>query len=79
MINWILSILGAIAGFLMRTLWQSVKDLQESDKNIVSKIYEVDKLVAGQYVRRDELTSQMAAMFKKLDRIEDKLDHKVDK
>lgn len=79
MINWILSILGAVAGFLIKTLWQSVQDLQESDKNIVSKIYEVDKLVAGQYVRRDELTAQMVAMFKKLDRIEDKLDHKADK
>lgn len=79
MINWILSILGAIAGFLIKTLWQSVKDLQESDKNIVSKIYEVDKLVAGHYVKRDELTSQMIAIFKKLDRIEDKLNHKADK
>lgn len=79
MINWALSILSAIAGFLLKTLWNSVKELQESDQNIVSKIYEVDKLVAGEYVRRDELTSQMVAMFKKLDRIEDKLDHKVDK
>lgn len=65
--------------FFMRNAWQSVKELRDSDINITNKVHEIDTLVAGSYLKRDEWASHMSELFKKLDRIEDKLDQKVDK
>jgi hypothetical protein len=79
MINWILGAFGALIGFLLNSMWQAVKDLQTGDKELMKKVSEIEVLVAGAYVKKDELTSCVTALFTKLDRIEDKLDSKVDK
>lgn len=68
-----------VLGFLLKTVWQAVKDLQASDKQIVDKVNSIEVLVAGQYVKQDEFNRLSDAMFKKLDRIEGKLDAKADK
>ena len=78
-INWALGILSMLGGFLLNAVWQSVKDLQEADKKLAEKVASVDKLVAGDYVRRDEFQDMTKALFSKLDRIEDKVDRKIDK
>lgn len=78
-INWLLAGFGALIGFLLNAVWQAVKDLQETDKSLASKVAEIEVLVAGAYVRKDEFTQSVNALFSKLDRIEDKLDKKVDK
>ena len=78
-INWLLAGLGGLIGFLLNAVWQAVKDLQEADKALASKVAEIEVLVAGAYVRKDEFTQSVNALFAKLDRIEDKLDKKVDK
>lgn len=78
-INWILGLFGMILGFMLKTVWQSVKDLQTSDKQLVDKINAIEVLVAGQYVKQDEFNRLSDAIFKKLDRIEEKLDKKEDK
>lgn len=78
-INWLLAGFGALIGFLLNAVWQAVKDLQSSDKELASKVAEIEVLVAGAYVRKDEFTHSVNALFAKLDRIEDKLDKKVDK
>lgn len=78
-INWLLAGFGALIGFLLNAVWQAVKDLQEADKALVSKVAEIEVLVAGAYVRKDEFARSVNALFAKLDRIEDKLDKKMDK
>lgn len=78
-INWLLAGFGALIGFLLNAVWQAVKDLQSADKELASKVAEIEVLVAGAYVRKDEFTHSVNALFAKLDRIEDKLDKKVDK
>ncbi len=78
-INWLLAGFGALIGFLLNAVWQAVKDLQEADKSLANKVAEIEVLVAGAYVRKDEFTQSVNALFAKLDRIEDKLDKKVDK
>ena len=77
--NWVLSALGALLGFLLRTVWQAVKDLQDADKELAEKVSTIETLVAGQYVTRTEHQATIAALFSKLDRIEDKIDNKADK
>lgn len=78
-INWLLAGFGALIGFLLNAVWQAVKDLQTADKELAGKVAEIEVLVAGAYVRKDEFTQSVNALFAKLDRIEDKLDKKVDK
>ena len=78
-INWLLASFGALIGFLLNAVWQAVKDLQNADKQLASKVAEIEVLVEGAYVRKDEFAQSVNALFAKLDRIEDKLDKKVDK
>lgn len=78
-INWVLAGFGGLVGFLLNSVWQAVKDLQTADKELATKVSEIEVLVAGAYVKKDELTSSVNALFAKLDRIEDKIDKKADK
>lgn len=78
-INWAFGLLSLLIGFLLRSVWQAVRDLQESDKKIVEKVNSIEVLVAGGYVPKSEFDKRVDALFDKLDRIEDKLDKKEDK
>lgn len=78
-INWLLAGFGALIGFLLNAVWQAVKDLQAADKVLAEKVGGIEVLVAGAYVKKDEFAHTIEALFKKLDKIEDKLDKKADK
>lgn len=78
-INWLLASFGALIGFLLNAVWQAVKDLQTADKALAEKVGNIEVLVAGAYVKKDEFTQAITALFAKLDKIEDKLDKKADK
>lgn len=78
-INWALGIVSTLGGFVLNALWSAVKDLQSTDKELADKVAAVDKVIAGDYVRRDEFQEMTKALFQKLDRIEDKVDRKADK
>ena len=78
-INWLLAGFSALIGFLLNAVWQAVKDLQNADKVLAEKVGNIEVLVAGAYVKKDEFTQAITALFAKLDKIEDKLDKKADK
>ena len=78
-VNWMLAGFGGLIGFLLNAVWQAVKDLQKADKELTAKVTEIEVLVAGAYVKKDDLSKLSDAIFAKLDRIEDKLDGKADK
>jgi hypothetical protein len=78
-IIWIIGAVNLLGGFLLNALWQSVKDLQTTDSKIVEKVASIEKVVAGEYMRREEFTAMMETLFKKLDRIEDKVERKADR
>jgi len=77
------NIVAGIAGFfgavLMKSQWDSIKDLRESHDKLNKRHAEIEVLVAGQYAKRDEVERLGEAIFRKLDRIEEKLDQKADK
>ena len=79
LINWLLGGFGALIGFLLNAVWQAVKDLQKSDKEIVEKVGQIEVLVAGGYVKKNEFSDLSKALFAKLDKIEEKIDKKADK
>lgn len=78
-VNWVLGAFNMLWMFLLNLKWNAIKDLQNDDKELHNKIAEVEVLVAGMYVRKTEFDASVTALFKKLDRIEDKIDKKVDK
>ena len=78
-INWLLSGFGILVGFILKAVYDELKDLQATDKSITDKVAAIEVLVAGDYVKKDEFTSKIEALFTKLDKIEDKIDKKADK
>lgn len=79
LINWLLAGFGALIGFLLNAVWQAVKDLQAADKVLADKVGSIEVLVAGAYIKKDEFTDAVKALFARLDKIEDKIDKKADK
>lgn len=78
-INIAFGALGSLLGVMLKAVWDAVKDLQASDKMIVKDVSELQVLVAGAYVKRDEFEKTMTALFAKLDKILEKVDAKVDR
>ena len=74
-INWIIGLCGTIIGIFIKSMLDSIKDLQKSDKEMADRVGSIEVLVAGTYVKRDELRELM----RKLEQIDAKLDRKANK
>lgn len=77
--NILFAVAGALGGWWMKAMWESMKELEKADKRLTSEVSDLKVLVAGQYVKQDAFDRTIAALFAKLDRMEDKLNHKIDK
>lgn len=78
-VNGLFGLLAMIFGWMLKTLWGTVKDLQESDKELAEKVNSIEVLVVGDYVKREEFQGALNRIFMKLDAIENKIDQKADK
>lgn len=78
-INIGIGLIGTLGGWVLNSLKGSIEALQKADANLTAKVQEIEVLVAGQYVKRDDLDKLTSALFTKLDRIEVKIDGKADK
>lgn len=79
MFNIAVALSGFLGGWWVKTIWESLKDLQNADKELASKVSQIEVIVAGQYVKRDEFDRTAAAIFVKLDKIYDLVQTKADK
>jgi len=78
-INWGVALIAFLMGWVLNNL-KSANDEQRRDLNNLSdKVQNIEVLVAGTYVKRDDMNKLGDAIFHKLDRIEAKLDSKADK
>jgi hypothetical protein len=77
--NIAISVSGFLGGWWLKVLWDAVKDLQIADKILVDKVNTIEILIAGNYMSKVDFDKIAVAIFAKLDKIEDKLDRKVDK
>lgn len=68
-----------LGGWILNTMWQAIRDIQTADKSLTDKVAAIEVLVAGTYVTRPEHGACMARIEGSLQRIEDKIDRKVDK
>ena len=79
LINTLITVVGAVFGWVLKVVWDAVRDLQQADDELVEKVNKIEVLVAGEYVKREDFRSDMDRLFAKLDSIEAKLDSKADK
>lgn len=79
LINWALGAISFLLGWILNSVRQSVRDLHTQDQALADKVNAIEVLVAGTYVKRDDMDKISSAIFAKLDRIENKLDQKVDR
>ena len=77
--NIALAISGFLGGWVLKVIWDAVKDLQSADKVLVEKVNTIEILIAGNYMSKQDFDKIAIAIFAKLDKIEDKLDKKADK
>jgi hypothetical protein len=78
-INIAIGLCGGLGGWILNSLKQSVDELRTADMSLAEKVQRIELLVAGTYVKRDDMDKLGQALFAKLDKIEAKLDGKVDK
>lgn len=77
--NIVLGIAAFLGGFLLHAIWEKQQKLEETDIKLAEKVSSIETLVAGNYVTREEFSKHIDALFRKLDKIDEKLDRKVDK
>lgn len=77
--NIAVALVAFLGGWVLNSLRSSIESLQKADTNLTTKVQAIEVLVAGSYVKRDDLDKLASALFAKLDKIEGKLDGKVDK
>lgn len=78
-INIAIGLVGALGGWVLNNLKSSIDELRKQDSLLADKVQHIEVLVAGTYVKRDDMEKLGDALFAKLDKIESKLDNKVDK
>ena len=81
--NILMALVGIFGGYYMSSVKEAISKLQQTDKEMVVKLQDMEVLVIGQYVKQptfdhafDRLSETLLA---KLDKIEAKLDSKADK
>ena len=72
-INWIIGLGGTVIGIFIKSMLDSINDLQASDKEIVVRVGAIEVLVAGTYVKRDEFMEFCRVVTAKLDDIKDEI------
>lgn len=65
-------IAGALAGWVLRTLWSAISELRED-------LSELREHIPTTYISKADITEFKHELFARLDRIERKVDGKVDK
>ena len=68
-----------LLGIIVNSMQSSLKQMKETDAALADKVQKIEVLVAGTYVKRDDLDKLTGALFAKLDRIENKVDLKVNR
>ena len=70
---------GALGGFLIRSTLDSIKELKRTDEVLHKRVTEIASDIPATYVRRDDFIQHLNRIEKTLERIEEKIDDKVDK
>jgi len=75
--NLAIGLVAALGGWWMKTIYDVLMDLRRAETTLVDRVQRIEVLVAGQYVTREELGKLSDAIFRKLDKIEVKIDERT--
>lgn len=78
-INAVFACLGAVLSFILKVIWDGLRDLQKADIELATQVSSVKLMMADSYIKKEDFERLSNAIFNKLDRIEGKLDSKQDK
>ncbi len=79
LINAGFTLFGVVMGGTLKFFYDRLRELALQDQALAEKVQAIELLVAGEYVKRDQLERMETALFRKLDRIELLLNGKADK
>jgi len=79
LINTLLGIGAAIFGWVLRTIWQSMRDLQDADQRLADNLTKLQVEIPKTYVPQAQFWKILEDINNKLDRICDKLENKQDR
>jgi hypothetical protein len=75
----ILGLLVSIGGFVLKSFQSELKELRDKQQTQADKIGDIEVLVAGAYVTRQEMIQAMSSVNAKLDRISEQIAQKADR
>lgn len=73
-INILFATAGGMGGWILNNLKSSIESLQKADTSLADKVQHIEVLVAGTYVKKNDMERLENALFTKLDKMEEKLD-----
>lgn len=83
LINTLIAIVGVLFGWLFHGIKADMADQKKESNDLADKVHAIDKLVAGDYVRKDDLYPKLNHLEAKIERgfekVFEKLDTKADK
>ena len=74
-INALVAVVGVLMGWVLKVIWEGIKDLRSDGAVRDNRLTELEILVAGKYVTRDDFS----IVISKLDDIRDRLALKADR
>lgn len=78
-LNVIVLVISSLMGWFVRALFSQISDVAKAERETAAKVEEVRVMLPTHYVSKVESERQNDQILKFLQRIEDKLDRKVDK
>lgn len=78
-INALFTVCGVLIGWMINGIKESIKNARNDHTALNTKVQAIELLVVGNYVKHEDLNALSNAIFAKLDRIETKVDQKMDK
>lgn len=77
--NVVFGLLASVLMFLLNNMWQELKDQRKINFQINSRVGNMEVLVAGHYITRQEFSSHMDKLFKELGEINKSISAKADR
>lgn len=83
LINYLAAVVGTLFGWVIHGIKTDIAEQKKESNDLADKVHAIDKLVAGDYVRKDDLYPKLNHLEAKIERgfekVFEKLDGKQDK
>lgn len=78
-INVLVGIAGTLSVFVLTAVWSRLGKLEASDNHLSVEIHKMRELVAGEYIKRIEISPQLDKMYEELKHIRVELGKKIER